>query len=203
MVSTDRISAFDVVMNEAVPGKGEILNLMSKFWLEKTKHIIPNHFVCSVDDLKNREDIDMNLFWERESHYHRFRRVCCTAEGCKTQTVRVDRWLRRPHVVENTIKAWLAHNGILKEDARPASMTVDLYMSQVVPVNTCRPCAMCRNRHRHTLYTSLASCCCDLNFFWSGGPTSSEEVSSFSSDSMAAAASSDPSSSRACAAGSW
>ena len=68
MVSTDRISAFDVVMNEAVPGKGEILNLMSKFWLEKTKHIIPNHFVCSVDDLKNREDIDMNLF---ENHIDR------------------------------------------------------------------------------------------------------------------------------------
>ena len=68
MVSTDRISAFDVVMNEAVPGKGEILNLMSTFWLEKTKHIIPNHFVCSVDDLKKQKDIDMNLF---ENHIDR------------------------------------------------------------------------------------------------------------------------------------
>ncbi len=62
MVSTDRISAFDVVMNEAVPGKGEILNSMSTFWLEKTKHIIPNHFVGNIDDVINTNDIDMNLF---------------------------------------------------------------------------------------------------------------------------------------------
>lgn len=44
-VATDRISAFDVVMNEPIPNKGVILTHISKFWLEKTKYIIPNHFV--------------------------------------------------------------------------------------------------------------------------------------------------------------
>lgn len=48
-VATDRISAFDVVMNEPVPSKGTILSRISKFWLEKTKHIIQNHFI--TDDV--------------------------------------------------------------------------------------------------------------------------------------------------------
>ena len=48
-VATDRISAFDSLMAEAVGGKGIILNQLSKFWLEKTKHIITNHFI--TDDL--------------------------------------------------------------------------------------------------------------------------------------------------------
>ncbi|MCX7880096.1 MAG: phosphoribosylaminoimidazolesuccinocarboxamide synthase [Ignavibacteria bacterium] len=44
-VATDRISAFDVVMNEPIPYKGKILTQISKFWLERTKEIIPNHFI--------------------------------------------------------------------------------------------------------------------------------------------------------------
>lgn len=43
MVATDRISAFDVVMNEPIPGKGEILTQMALFWFDKLKHIVPNH----------------------------------------------------------------------------------------------------------------------------------------------------------------
>ena len=71
------------------------------------------------------KDVDMNLFWDGESQYrkNRFRKVCCTAEGCKTQSVRVDKWLRRPHEVDNTIRAWLMHNNVLKEEARPAKKT--------------------------------------------------------------------------------
>ncbi len=48
IVTTDRISAFDVVMPDPVPGKGEILTLMSAFWFDKTRHIIANHLL-SVD----------------------------------------------------------------------------------------------------------------------------------------------------------
>lgn len=52
IISTDRISAFDVVMDEGIPGKGEVLNQLAKFWFEKTEDIIPNHFVSSsIDDL--------------------------------------------------------------------------------------------------------------------------------------------------------
>jgi len=46
-VATDRISAFDVIMNEPIPGKGIILNKISEFWFNNTKHIIDNHFISS------------------------------------------------------------------------------------------------------------------------------------------------------------
>jgi phosphoribosylaminoimidazole-succinocarboxamide synthase len=51
IVTTDRISAFDVVMNEPVPGKGKILNQMSALWFKKLAPIIRNHFV-SIDTKK-------------------------------------------------------------------------------------------------------------------------------------------------------
>ncbi|MDR6938173.1 phosphoribosylaminoimidazolesuccinocarboxamide synthase [Luteibacter sp. 3190] len=43
MVATDRLSAFDVVLPDPIPGKGEMLTQISNFWFDKTKHIIPNH----------------------------------------------------------------------------------------------------------------------------------------------------------------
>jgi phosphoribosylaminoimidazole-succinocarboxamide synthase len=43
IVTTDRISAFDVVLPDPIPGKGEVLNSISNFWFEKTRHIVPNH----------------------------------------------------------------------------------------------------------------------------------------------------------------
>ncbi|MBN1892261.1 MAG: phosphoribosylaminoimidazolesuccinocarboxamide synthase [Clostridiales bacterium] len=48
IVVSDRISAFDVVFNEPIPGKGVILNSLSAFWFELTKDIVPNH-VLSTD----------------------------------------------------------------------------------------------------------------------------------------------------------
>ena len=43
MVATDRLSAFDVVLPDPIPGKGEMLCQISNFWFEKTRHIIANH----------------------------------------------------------------------------------------------------------------------------------------------------------------
>jgi phosphoribosylaminoimidazole-succinocarboxamide synthase len=43
MITTDRLSAFDVVMQEPIPGKGIVLNQMANFWFERLKHIVPNH----------------------------------------------------------------------------------------------------------------------------------------------------------------
>jgi phosphoribosylaminoimidazole-succinocarboxamide synthase len=43
IVTTDRLSAFDVIMNEPIPGKGLVLNQMSDFWFEKLAGIVPNH----------------------------------------------------------------------------------------------------------------------------------------------------------------
>ncbi len=43
IVTTDRISAFDVIMPTPIPGKGRILNEVTRFWLHKLSHIIANH----------------------------------------------------------------------------------------------------------------------------------------------------------------
>ncbi|MGZ3237694.1 MAG: phosphoribosylaminoimidazolesuccinocarboxamide synthase [Burkholderiaceae bacterium] len=43
IVTSDRLSAFDVVMNEPIPGKGRVLNQMSDFWFGKLGSIVPNH----------------------------------------------------------------------------------------------------------------------------------------------------------------
>ena len=50
MVSTDRISAFDMVLPNGIPGKGRILSLLSVFWFEKTAHLVPNHFIAMAGD---------------------------------------------------------------------------------------------------------------------------------------------------------
>jgi phosphoribosylaminoimidazole-succinocarboxamide synthase len=43
MVASDRLSAFDVIMGEPIPGKGEILTRMALFWFGKLGHLCPNH----------------------------------------------------------------------------------------------------------------------------------------------------------------
>ena len=43
IVTTDRLSAFDVVLPDPIPGKGRVLNRISQFWFERTTHIAPNH----------------------------------------------------------------------------------------------------------------------------------------------------------------
>ena len=47
MVASDRVSAFDVVMDEAVPHKGAVLTQMSAFWLKKLDKVIPNHMITA------------------------------------------------------------------------------------------------------------------------------------------------------------
>ena len=47
IVTTDRMSAFDVIMNEPIPYKGVILNQITLFWMEKFKNIVPNHLLES------------------------------------------------------------------------------------------------------------------------------------------------------------
>ena len=47
IVTSDRISAFDVIMNEGIPHKGFVLTQISKFWFEQMADIIPNHIVAT------------------------------------------------------------------------------------------------------------------------------------------------------------
>ena len=71
IVTSDRLSAFDVVMNQPIPDKGQVLNQMSDFWFEKLKDIVPNHLtgiapetVVSADEVaqvKNRAVVAKRL----------------------------------------------------------------------------------------------------------------------------------------------
>ena len=49
MVATDRLSAFDVVLPTGIAEKGLVLNRISAFWFDRTKDIVPNHFICLAD----------------------------------------------------------------------------------------------------------------------------------------------------------
>ncbi|MBN2463370.1 MAG: phosphoribosylaminoimidazolesuccinocarboxamide synthase, partial [Dehalococcoidia bacterium] len=51
IISTDRLSAFDVVLPNPIPDKGVVLNQLSCFWFEKTGQVMPNHLIKPVDTL--------------------------------------------------------------------------------------------------------------------------------------------------------
>ena len=60
MVATDRLSAFDVILDDPIPRKGEILTQISNFWFKKLAPIMPNHFTGdSVYDVLPKEEADL------------------------------------------------------------------------------------------------------------------------------------------------
>jgi len=50
MIATDRLSAFDVVMNEPIPGKGALLTQMALFWFDRLAQVVPNHLTGDVPE---------------------------------------------------------------------------------------------------------------------------------------------------------
>ena len=48
IVTTDRLSAFDVVLPDPIPGKGRVLTSISNFWFARTGHIVPNHLAAAA-----------------------------------------------------------------------------------------------------------------------------------------------------------
>jgi phosphoribosylaminoimidazole-succinocarboxamide synthase len=65
MVATDRISAFDVVMPNGIPRKGEVLTQLSTFWFDRTATVVPNHLVAVLSASNARElgvDADASFF---------------------------------------------------------------------------------------------------------------------------------------------
>ncbi|MGE0115329.1 MAG: phosphoribosylaminoimidazolesuccinocarboxamide synthase [Steroidobacteraceae bacterium] len=48
IVTTDRLSAFDVILPDPIPGKGRVLTEISRFWFAKTAHIVPNHLADRI-----------------------------------------------------------------------------------------------------------------------------------------------------------
>ncbi len=52
MVASDRLSAFDVILPTAIPGKGAVLTAVSNFWFARTRHIAPNHLQLAEKTLE-------------------------------------------------------------------------------------------------------------------------------------------------------
>ena len=65
IVATDRLSAFDVVLPDPIPGKGEMLTQISNFWFGKTAHLVPNHLTgIAVADVLPA-NVDPHLYEKR------------------------------------------------------------------------------------------------------------------------------------------
>ncbi len=63
IVTTDRLSAFDVILPDPIPGKGRVLTHVSNFWFEKMKHVMPNHITNIpleqvLSDATEREQVE-------------------------------------------------------------------------------------------------------------------------------------------------
>jgi phosphoribosylaminoimidazole-succinocarboxamide synthase len=63
IVASDRLSAFDVVLPDPIPGKGEVLTSLSQFWFERTRHIVANHVAAmpladAVPDADDRRQVE-------------------------------------------------------------------------------------------------------------------------------------------------
>lgn len=65
IVATDRLSAFDVVLPDPIPGKGEILTRMSNFWFDMTRHLMPNHLLDTPVAQVLPETVDPDLYLRR------------------------------------------------------------------------------------------------------------------------------------------
>ena len=58
MIATDRMSAFDVILDEPIPEKGKILTAISNFWFDKLKDVVPNHLTGDrAEDLVSAADL--------------------------------------------------------------------------------------------------------------------------------------------------
>jgi phosphoribosylaminoimidazole-succinocarboxamide synthase len=65
IVATDRLSAFDVVLPDPIPGKGEMLTQISNFWFDKTAHIVPNHLLHTPLNEVLPQGADLALYNKR------------------------------------------------------------------------------------------------------------------------------------------
>ncbi|MBT5873950.1 MAG: phosphoribosylaminoimidazolesuccinocarboxamide synthase, partial [Candidatus Latescibacteria bacterium] len=84
IVATDRISAYDVVMPNGIPGKGAVLTQMSLFWFDLVKDIIPNHLISAdVDDFPSELQAHREILRDRSMLVRKAERydIECVARG--------------------------------------------------------------------------------------------------------------------------
>jgi len=75
IVATDRLSAFDVVLPDPIPGKGEMLCQISNFWFDKTRHIVPNHLTGKAVASVLPDGVNTKLYEKRSVIAKRLRAV--------------------------------------------------------------------------------------------------------------------------------
>jgi len=90
MVATDRISAFDVVMPNGIPRKGEVLTQISFFWFERFASFVPNHLLAGAND---------PLPKQLQSHAAQLQRRCMIVKKAK------------PLPIECVVRGYLAGSG--------------------------------------------------------------------------------------------
>src|SRR6204780_1367634 len=73
MIATDRLSAFDVVLPDPIPGKGRVLNDISLFWFARTAHIVPNHLTGMALSSAVSDPADLGLLEGRAVIVRRLR----------------------------------------------------------------------------------------------------------------------------------
>jgi len=122
IVSTDRISAFDVVLPNGVPHKGEALNRLSVYWFNQTKNIIPNHILDVVDPrmvlVKKTEPIKIEFVirgYLYGSTWERYRQGKPTSEIKLPPGLRKAEKLPEP-VLTPTTKAEIGHDIEMPKD---------------------------------------------------------------------------------------
>ncbi len=60
MVASDRLSAFDVILDQPIPGKGQVLTAVSNFWFEQLKGLVPDHFTGDrVEDVVSADELPL------------------------------------------------------------------------------------------------------------------------------------------------
>ena len=92
-VTTDRISAFDVIMPNGIYNKGKVLNMISNFWFNYTKDIIDNHFIT----------IDIDEIIEKESSLSEYRDILNGRAMLVTKT--------EPILVECIVRGYISGSG--------------------------------------------------------------------------------------------
>jgi phosphoribosylaminoimidazole-succinocarboxamide synthase len=65
IVASDRLSAFDVVLPQPIPGKGEVLTRVSRFWFARTAHLLPNHLTRIDVDAVVPDPVERTLLGDR------------------------------------------------------------------------------------------------------------------------------------------
>ncbi|HVY23576.1 MAG TPA: phosphoribosylaminoimidazolesuccinocarboxamide synthase [Steroidobacteraceae bacterium] len=65
IVTTDRLSAFDVILPDPIPGKGRVLTEISRFWFNKTQHIVPNQLLDTPIEHVVKDDAERAMIADR------------------------------------------------------------------------------------------------------------------------------------------